>query len=706
MATTLQSGRNVDVPPVIAKINDGTILILDGVNTMQRWDAVSSTTGDAGITAPSSAPTVGTPTTGGASAGDYTCYYRYKDSDGNVSSMSPPTTVTAAANDKFSWSGLTLSSQSRVSSIELWRSLVGVPNLVYLITTLNNTGTPTYADDTESDATLVADRDVNLREITQILASDFSPVANVFTPPPSYTRSMVIHQTRAYYGGNVDYRVGHASVTNSSTTVTLVGGTVTSVMADWYFYVEGQTAGYEVSSVNTGANTLTLATAYAGSTDAFAEYGLRPSPNKRNLVHYSEVGLPEAVFYDELTGDNVTQQYAFAMRLQDNGDDLVHVGPSMHGYLYVAQRNHLFRINCSNCNPRQGANFQLVARRGSVGHRAAVVAHDAVYFMDTEGVYRVVADGGDEDISTSIRDFFRGDRIHWNRSDWFFADVDKARTQVRFWVCLGTERWPRHALCWNYVLQTWSLEETHWALGAAALVRLQGRETLFVAGEHEQVWEYGGQTCDAREDLAVTGTATAATQDSLTDSSASFSGSMLGLPVCVTSGTGKRQVRRIVGVESSGTRLRLKDPWIITPDTTSQYLVGGIPWSWKTGIYEYAETDREARRSHRLTWEPTDSVTSMDLRVYVDHDKTPVAANRVSSQGALVSIDEDSPDVEISLTRTQGDNESGGFVDVQWGGQSATGRITADRYSAAELRGFQGPSPVEVYEVRARGVTR
>lgn len=696
MTTTLQSGRTTDVQPCMLKLPDGTMLILDGKNSMKRWDGVASSVETAGIAAPTVAPSVTTPTSGGASAGDYTCYYRYKDADGYVSSLSPAATVTAAASDKFSWT-ITSASDDRVTHVELWRSAVGVPNLIYLITTLND-GTTTYSDDTEADTDLLAK---DLDEIQQVVGNDGSPVANRHTPPPSYTRSAVIHQTRAYYGGLLNYREGHAEVTNGSATVTIIGGTVTDVMDGWVFYAKGYTTEYVIDSVNTSANTLTLASNYGGTTSKFLQYGVRPPSNRRNLVHYSAPGEPESVFYDETDS---TTQFAFAVRMQEDEDEIVHVGPSMHGYLYVAKRHHLYRINCSNCNPRVSANFQLVVRRGSVGVNCVAVAQDECYFLDTEGVYRV-GTGGWEDISEPIRDVFR-DAIHWERSPWFFAEVDKRRTVVKFFVCYGGERWPRHALVWNYVRSAWCPIETHWSLGGATLARLSGREVLLVGGEHESVWEMGGsQICDAKDDEALSGTITGATLLTLTDSSAAFTSSMVDLPICITGGTGKRQVRRITE-RISATKVRVDKPWIVTPDTTSTYLVGGIPWAWRGGIHELVETTERNRREYRLAFEPTENAASFDVRSYLNHSKTPVEGKQLSTQSNIVSFTPGSPDAVVNITRDLTHGESPGAVDFQYGGTSTSKGALSDRYSSIELRGFQGKDEVKIYDVKERGVGR
>ena len=154
MADTLQSSRNAEFTPCFCRTHDNRLVVTDGINPSRIWDGVSSATHALGIAAPTVGPTVATPVGGAASAGDYGVAYRYKAVSGagvEYSSISPVTTATAAANDQFSYSVLTASADTRVTHVEVLRTVVSDTLVYYLDVTVTNgttTGSSTISDTT------------------------------------------------------------------------------------------------------------------------------------------------------------------------------------------------------------------------------------------------------------------------------------------------------------------------------------------------------------------------------------------------------------------------------------------------------------------------------------------------------------------------------------------------------------------------------
>ena len=80
---------NVFQPPCFCQDRKGNMFIVNGVDRPYRWDGSSSTAELAGITAPTTAPTVTAANGGNLSAGVYQLYYRYIDDEGIPSNLSP-----------------------------------------------------------------------------------------------------------------------------------------------------------------------------------------------------------------------------------------------------------------------------------------------------------------------------------------------------------------------------------------------------------------------------------------------------------------------------------------------------------------------------------------------------------------------------------------------------------------------------------------
>lgn len=693
----LQTGRNPIYPPTFALTTEGVLLIADGINAAKRWDGLTSAVENAGITAPTAAPAI-TPATGGsATNGNYSCAYRYIDDDGQPSSFSPILDLTnVTAGYRFPWASILVSSDSRVVSIQLWRTTPGDEDVFYLVATLANSGTPTYSD-TLSDTALQANTALRRTNV------DGSVNADRFTPPPSDKADVNIHQERSWWSVDRVYSEGNVKVTSGSASVTGIGTAFTSAMVGRYLYVDGATVAYEIQAVGSGT-ALTLTSNYAGSTNKFAMYGIRSAPNHRNLVMYSSLGEPEAVYFD----DSASPPVGNAILLQEDLDEQT-AKASHAGSIYIFKRRHVYRVSCDNCDPTSSGGVYLVANRGCVNTRTLVRAGESLYVMDYEGIY--VLDGGglraqgeNSNVSDPINDLWRSG-INWSRADWFHAVHDTARSTVKFFVCLDGSRYPRHALAYNYRTQTWVVEEYWQMLPAATQAVIAGPLQVLAGGEHNKIWRMNAQQLDAPKTGTYTGTVTSATWQSLTDSSATFNSDLLGSHVCIISGRGKRQVRRIVSVTS--TTLRIKGSWDIEPDSTSSYLVGGIGWVWRGGIYRYARSSTEAARTLKLHYQPTTNAASLDLRFYVNHDTDPVNCSMDSTRhDGVVTTTADDPDVVIDLKGTRASGASASGYAIYPFDDAMETDAEVDRWISPEMRGFGSVDTLRIAGIILEGASQ
>ena len=146
--TISNSAFNVFQPLSYARGPNGALFMANGVDRPARWDGITTLLESAGITAPTTAPTVADDTGGGSltASSNYYCYYRYLDDDAPIpvsSSLSPGqlATTSSAGSHRIDWSGFVQSSETRVVMLQLWRNTAGQATALYLIGTYGHNGT-------------------------------------------------------------------------------------------------------------------------------------------------------------------------------------------------------------------------------------------------------------------------------------------------------------------------------------------------------------------------------------------------------------------------------------------------------------------------------------------------------------------------------------------------------------------------------------
>ncbi len=752
---TIKTGLSTFWPMCFAKSRNNILIGVNGIDRGIRWDGITSSAEPLGIDAPTVAPTIAHPVGGGATVGDYICGYRWIDDELPVpapSSLSPVTEVTVVGNDKFEWTALQASSQTRVVKYELWRSTSDQATTVYKVATFGHNGSITSSASTGVYTTtaphnLVVGCTVTVAgvtggsnynasniEVTAVTATTFTAGTGTgsgtggtwqatgyladtatdatlqandtddqmrilapngdlesrrFVPPPNYKPYAAFYVDRLWLAGVVPYTLGTVS-TNATTTLTGSGTNWPTTLAGRYVAIQGETGLRLIASV--GSTTSITLDVAASSTQSGVEYAIIPSPEERNQVYYSEVDEPES-----MSSLNVVS-------LQNNtGDDdevtgLMPMGP----YLYVLKNRHIYRLS-TFAQPKVDTSIVLVSSRGCVNNRCWALLDDISYLMDEQGVYQFV-DGSVRPISTQIRDLFRDGTIDWSKSKWFSAQADPVEETVRFYVNYTTDTTNTRPIRWieyNVRDGQWHTGSGVMEIGASCLAKVNDRTRVLAFSQGDVVYLLGQGLSD-HVTSATRGTATAATSTTLTDSTASFAATVIGAPVAIISGTGKGQIRRISARTS--TVLTVSAAFSTTPDTTSVYLIGAIKWNVKTGLFQFVNSDIENRRDMRIVFEPTTGTASLDIRRYLNHSTTAQNAELAFDRGDGLSIVSGDPDavVDMKLTRSTNENASGFTTRL------LTGRLDhdaqTDRFVAVELRGFQADYAIKVYRLELMGV--
>lgn len=654
-----------------------------------------------GMREPNEAITGGVTSGGAASAGDYQVAYRYvratpgmPDAGYIVGSLSASDSVTATANQAFTYS-LTVDTATykneRPTHIEVWRTTVDENNVFYFIQRVAfANGAITFATDTNSDATLLnnAKADVNKRLV--LVNAQAETVARAHDEPPKWAGKVAKFQDRYIYGTNPQYAEGTLTVSQGGTAVS---GSGTSWpegglfdFAGRFLFMDDENAPLEISG-STTPTTLTLSSA-ATAAHSGDSYSIGINPKWNRSLFLSEVDQPESV--DDLSLVTVQEN------TQEIGDmtNFIPFG----GALYVFFEGHVYSFTFIR-QPRVDADARLIAHRGCINKQCALFHEEFCYVMDDRGPYRMNVSGTIDPIGEAISDLFRGSTLDWANRKWWFVSLDPRYRLIRFHVSYAADSStrPKRAIVYSIDSGAWWDEEYPVELGGAAYIRISGRKEVVFGGQYDTVWKMNAGTTD-HVSAEIRGTATSATSTTLTDSAASFSTSGIGLigaPVAIVSGTGKGQIRTVTA--NTGTQLTVA-AWDTTPDATSAYLVGAIKYSFKSGVFRWANIDdsrgdpeMENTRRVEMLFPPTAANDKLDIRYYQNRGSTPenAAITIDSDQGEGIATTADDPDHIVDLTHTDGQ------VQFEVSGQ-CVGRSEGNRRVEVEIRGFQGDNEISV----------
>jgi hypothetical protein len=745
------------VPNSFAESADSILLIADGVGNMLRWDGRSSFAEPAGVSGPTTAPAL-TGSGAGAIVGAYTAYVRYLDRYGNVSNVSPasteydaqgatgtitnatnavPISVTSAAH------GLSNGATIKISGVEgndaangTWTITVVDANTFTLdnssgdgayrgagtwyrgVLQISYSAIPTPSDPTVITRQILRNTDGQLRtfyvdiETTDLTSTAFTSTKtdddliaseavpffddtdndlaiSLFTTPPNDKKVIANMLGRMFAVGDVRYSQGAAAVTFGSTTITGIGTEWTEALANRLLAIDGAPSQYTIESVDVASQTAELTEPYLGPTDPYASYAIQVSSSRRRSLDYSESFLPEAwPPTNSLDLENESQSSDITGLLRQGS------------FLYITHGNRMQKLTFqSDPSPitGDGAVF-AAAKRGAVNHRCIPTVEDVAYPLDTVGVHAFYGND-DTPVSEEIRNIFNPRDagpivIQWRFKENFHAVHDPGAHLLRWFVCLDGSRYPRHCLTYDYVNKTWATEEYYRPIASSCLGRLNGTNQVYLGTDAGQVLALGEGELDGPDPQAGTtrGQPTSVGLLWIADTAATFGSDLINAPIHIVSGPGRGQWRTIVA-KADGV-LTIDRPWLELPTTESVYQIGGIAWTWKSGTFRWASTEKSAPRRVMTISETTEHEASSSLRLYLDRSGTPMDWGKSvgSSAGEGVKTESGSPYADLDLTK------DGGFHQIRF---DAPGPRQAERarFVEIELSGVKGRDPVTIYEL-------
>lgn len=691
MTTSLVTSLHTETDMCFAKTPSGELFMVNGIDRGRKWNG--SPDGSAvviGLDAPTSAPTVTTPAGGGAEAGDYLVAYRFGDEDGNYSNLSPTATVTAVASDKFSWDTVGTASgtdsSARVTKRQLFRSLVGATDILYLVTTIADNSTTSYTTDTETDDQLADNEEL------PILNDDDTLNANRFSVPPTTKKVCIWNQDRMFYLADAYYSTGTVTVTNGSATVTGSGTSFNQYMVGRMLYPVGSTKGLLISAY-TSTTSITISANYGGTTLTGVAYEIRPAPGDINTIFFSEADEPESV---------PQSQNKFVLQQNGASEDRIVGGYSAGPTLYIAQRYNTYSFNYTR-QPHLDGRASLLFRRGLCNQQCSDIGDDLIFAMDQYGPY-AVAGSGKKDIGEPIADYFRDGGVDFTYINRFFVRVNPKTKTAKFYVALTGDSGVKSCFAYNYVLDRWWVETYPWIVGTALSLNQSGEYKYYVGKEDDQFCVENYLVAADGLSTATSGVVSSSDADTIVATASIFTTSHPRCPIVFTSGTAKHQ-RCVITTRNSATSVDVNavPSGVAAGDT---FVVCGIPWSMKTGILTYQGTGgKETDSSISVTFKPTtNDGTYLDIRRYLNHATTPenYPIDRPEKEDR-VGCTAGYPDGTATLYRSKNDlNETVGTCHANFAGRGA-GPGNIDKFVSVEVRGVTNGEAIELSQIDVAG---
>lgn len=662
---------------------DGTLYIANGIDPLMKWDGLSGDLDTSGVAKPTAAMTLAGSGTG-TITGTYYGYSRFVDEDGNFSDLSPiSAAVVLSVKGKITYTNVPRPAQTKVKRRQILRNTSGQTGTFYVDVDTQDLTATTFTS-TRTDTQLQSQTSAPLFD------ADGQPLANLHGVAPDWKTCLATSIDRLFLAGEEPYTEGSIAITAGSKTVTGAGTLWPANFAGRFLWVPGADKPYEISSVDVSAQTLTLLKSYAGSTARYTEYSIRAAMPERRLVYFSEAGSPEA------------WPPTNAITVQEDGDEINGL-LTLESFVYIICRRHLYKLSFQD-GPNDDGFVFLSVGRGCVNNRCWVVADEKAHMLDAAGIYRF-SSGQVEELSAPVQDLFeptRKDlpyRLRWEASRWWHACHDPGRGAIRWFITLSGSGLPRHALCLDLDRGAYWIEEYPFPVGASCVGLFKGERRVFLGGPGGQVYLLGENSLDLIDASAGTtrGRVTSAQPCTLSDAYAEFADSVAGAPVVIAGGRGVGQRRKVVAVTT--TTLTLDRPWLVRPDESSVYQLGGIQYRYRTGWFRWLPGEDQQPRSLEVQFEPHEEECLLDLAVFQDRKRTPETWD--STRQGREAGGFDSRRGESTMTADMAGGEP--FARRNFDGRKER-RLDGPRLVSFELSGVSGKEQVLLYQLSVEGV--
>ena len=425
--------------------------------------------------------------------------------------------------------------------------------------------------------------------------------------------------------GSKVYSTGTAAVTIANKTVTITSGGVTEGMIGWWFRINNASTKYLIDDIDVTAQTLTLHTNYLGSTDTGLSYYMYEEGSQINWSYVNSDSLPEPESFPT---------HYFLPVVKDDGDEGTGIA-ICHNQLLLAKENSLHIV--SGNSPTEFRVNPIKSQKGCISHKSmANDSEDNVIFAAEDGVYITDTVEARSMTDDSIGNIFTGKNsppwsVDKSALSTCHAVYDKMHKLYLLWVQSSGASVIDKCLVFDFnktdgVPAGWSWYNIE--ANVSAIIKDASGTPIVHWGDTYGFVKYFDQ--DTTNDGAGMsgsetrrGTATSSTNNTLTDSGATFNTTGDGLTsiyVKILSGTGSGQERRISS--NTGTALTVATNWATNPDATSVYAIGYITSYWKSKWFDWNTLKDKLLRRIRAVYKVASSDYSLYAKIYENFSTT------------------------------------------------------------------------------------
>lgn len=606
---------------------------------MQVWNGISSTSYDAGIAGPATAPTAPSAAGGATSNGAHLIRYRYRNSKtGYVSSPSPALLVTVSGgNGALTFTtgaaNYVVSGDAKVDFIDFEMTAVNGQIFYRAGSVLNSGTTITVAI---ADTSLIQQFNCDANYGTVAKADLYS-----HEQPPIGTICLA-YRGRMFVAGDAPYT---KSLAMSNGSATINGTGFSTKWAGKLLRVASESVAYVIQSST--ATVITLTQVWTGVSTTYSCSIYSGTPNR---VYYSRASYPES-FYAAV----------FARDVLNGRSDQLSAMVGRKDALYLLGKYSGERL-VFNDDPSAASSVlsPIQGNRGAFHQRVLVEAEGSLYSFDRQGIYLV--NEIPQHLSNPVDDTLT-ELVDYDQSALFHGVFDP-RDRVLMWFFVRTgDTQCKYAMCMELDTGVWWVNYFFQGVAASKIVPTSdGQVRVMLSDENGYTWFFGiegsfdGVPSSSPSVITVNGVAT--TTNIPVDETLPASPSLAGA-IAYNPANGETAVVS----SNTSSALTLGAGLTVAPADNAEMYLGPIAWEWRSKFWVgQGQQDKKRPAYFHVYLYPGTATGKMRLAFYGDFGDTPLVftsgVNDEFPDG--VNLVDGQSYVEIDLDGGNGD----GFVPV------------------------------------------
>lgn len=618
-------------------------------------------------------------------SGRYQGFYRFVDKDGIPSDPSPISGDAVLLNAPYIYyQGVEKPTDPRIARRQVFRNLDGSSDVFYLdIDTTDLTSSDLVSYNTEEQLKLLFNQPV--------WDDNGYNLFYLYGEPPSDKPYIVEYKGVVFALGKRDYHAGVISVTNGSTTVQGIGTSWTES-----FIGRKITIGvyqYPIIGCVKSTQQITLGSPFQGATNPYAKYNIEDYFADGNVMAFSEPGFPESW--------PIRNKYL----LPEDGDDITGA-VVFDNSMWILKNRSVYQYGFTS-NPGKDGDYQPASQRGCINQRCAVQVQNVCLMLDRVGVHvfkgslpraNYQTNTTPDHLSLPIGDMFRFEgswlRINWEADKCFWHGVHCQELKtVRWYVTMQGYYLPQHAICYDYLMDRWWVEEYPFPITSSCQgTQLTGRPLLGGPGGKVYQPDLGPLDVVNPAGTRIGVNASYSPVSLLLDD---VPPQCVGAPIAIVAGQGRGQWRTVMA--QSDNTVDVDIPFAVSPDSDSIVQIGAIPWYLMTPEYMKLKISTSNPHSYGVFYEQN----NVDLEGYISVIQDGKYVRKVAagtSWGAISSTPDDPEVYKIDF----GDSSHVGVVNMD----ARRERDIPRKYTVqASLEGFSGEEKPIITQMTLIGAT-